>query len=205
MVREMLNLAGISQPIHSYPILRGLFIAQSERNVLIYPIAKQKQIENQYHWIGKISRLNNYLFKYRGRDDIQISSIQDAKPYSIGVTRGSNIIYDLLSLNIDNLKEVTDGEQNILKLKYNRIDLLASDELVLNHLIDNYNRTNKNKLDFREFEKVILLPGSQNELYVAVGKHADPEFVSTIRDAFHTVQTSGVLIEVAHFWTNDHE
>lgn len=201
-------LAEMSQNaiIEAYPMQRGIYKAKTYQNVLVYPLSRQQHLENDFHWIEQISASRSYLFKYHSRDDIQISSLSEAKKYSVGVVRGSSLVEPLIKSGIDDVNEVSDGIQNLLKIAKNRIDLLASDELMLHHLIDSYNQQNPNeKLHMRNFKRVSYIPTDSDGIYVAMGKNTSPEMVHMVKTAFNTVRNSGKLIEVAHFWTNEHE
>lgn len=192
--------------IEIYPVLRGIYKAKTTKNILLYPLMRQPHLEEHFHWLEQVSSSNSYLFKFHSRNDIQILSLSEAKDLRVGVVRGSTLIQSLKNNGVNNINTVSDGVQNILKLEKGRIDLLASDELMLSHIIDLYNRENReNKLDLSMFVKVIAIPVKNNEMYIAMGKNSSPELVSEIKSSFRSVRQSGKLIEVAHFWTNEHE
>ncbi|WED24817.1 extracellular solute-binding protein [Vibrio sp. JC009] len=205
IVRAMLMEMQQNVPITSYPLKRGLYFAQNNQNTLVYPIARYSNLDDRFHWIGEISQTREYLFRHKLRPDIQLTNLNDAKKYIIGVTRGSHIIEKLTGLGFHRLREVTDATQNILMLNNNRVDLIASDDLMLSHLVDRYNRNKETKLDLHDYQKLAQLPKSKSSLYIALSKNSTPEMVSSVENAYRTIQESGKLIEVAHWWTNEHD
>ncbi|WCE31437.1 hypothetical protein [Vibrio sp. SCSIO 43137] len=154
-------------------MLRGIYKAKTSKNVVIYPLLRLPRLEDDFYWLQQISPSKNFLFKHHSRNDIKISLLHEAKNYNIGVIRGSSLADTLKENGFENVFEVTNGIQNVLKLTKNRIDLLASDELMLDHLIDIYNKEKPdNKLDMREFVKVSYIPTYNDKMYIAMGKNS---------------------------------
>ena len=61
------------------PWKRAYLRAQTSANVLIYPMARDATREQQFQWVGQLIPVTYYLFRLSGRDDISISSLDDAK------------------------------------------------------------------------------------------------------------------------------
>ena len=202
LVSAMLDELKLNSKITTYPIKRGLFNATYRKNVLIYPIARTQENASDFHWIGKLAKSRNFLFRYNHQAVTQIDTLDEAKKYRVGVIRGSQVATELNKLGFNALHETTQGRQGVLMLRHKRIDLIAADELLLKHLIDNYNRTAEVKLDFRDFIKVLPLPDTQNEIFIALSKDSKDALKQQLQQAFNKVQTSGTLIEVAHWWTS---
>lgn len=202
VVRSMLNRLKLSEPVTTYPLERGLRIAAKEPNVLIYPVERNLQTEHQYHWVGRISQPHAWLFKLHDRHDIQLESLEQAKQYVIGVTRGSVIANKLKRIGFTQLYEVTTDIQSMLMLEKQRVDLIASDELILYHLIDTHNRASETKLTMQHFRKLMPITHDKSELYIAMSKPTSKHIVARFKDAFEQVTDSGKYLEIAHWWTN---
>lgn len=202
LVMAMLDELGLETAINTYPLKRAFFSSQYRKNVLIYPVVRNRENEARFHWIGKLSQSKSFLFRYNGNRDIQLNSLDEAKHYRIGAIGGSYVAQELKRLGFNQLQETTHGRQSMLMLRHNRIDLIATDELVLRHLIDNYNRNAKIKLEVRDFIKVLPLPDAQNEIFIALSKRSDEALKQQFQQAYDKVKSSGKHIEVAHWWTS---
>ncbi|MDG3086356.1 extracellular solute-binding protein [Vibrio hannami] len=200
-VNLMLEKLNTNTDITSYPLKRGVFIASRKPNTLVYPISRNSDNERKFHWIGKITSQKISFFKKSSVTNLRPESVDEVRTYDIGVVRGSYAERELKRLGFSNLKEVTEGTQNILKLDSNRIDLIAADELVFSHLIDTYNRSSNHKLSLNQFVKLPLSLDSSHDLYIAASKGTDPKYIHELDDAYDEIQRSGKIIEVAHWWT----
>ena len=150
-----------------------------------------------------------HFFKLKERDDIDIKSFKDGIDLEIGTIRGSQETERLLSEGFTRIQEVSTDIQNLNKLKLNRIDLIAQEELVLVHSIELYNQRapSDKQLHLEDFQKVLLLPPDYDEkgLYIAMSISTHDELVSYLRNNFESLELRGSIIEVAHWWTNDVE
>ena len=204
-VKSMLSYLKLDLPISTYPLERGMRIANQTANVLLYPVERNPQNEQQFHWIGRISQPSAGLFRLQSRTDIQLSSMAEAKQYTVGVTRGSALARKLKQAGFSRLYEVTTDTQALLMLEKQRIDLIASDELILYHLIDIHNRTTNQNLNLKNFHKALALPEDSSAFYIAMSKQTPTETVASFQTAFSYIRGTGKRIEVAHWWTNPAE
>ncbi len=206
IVSLMLDELGGQQALALYPLKRALNIAAKQANVLIYPIRRSPQLEQQFHWVGKISNQNTYLFKLKSRTDLQTANLAQAKNLNVGVIRGSDIAVHLSELGFTNIFEVSTGWQNIGKLQKHRIDLIAADEVTFTHLIDQFNRSNSQKLNYQEFAKALdISTQTDYDLYIALSKTTPSEVVDRVIETYDSITKSGTVIEVVHWWTSDFE
>lgn len=206
VVRLMLEQMQTEQEFAVYPLKRALNIANKEANSLIYPITRSAELEQQFHWIGKLSKQQTYLYKLKTNKALNLTELSQAKSLSIGVVRGSVIETQLNNLGFLQLHQVTAGLQNVRKLLKGRLDLVASDQVTFNHLVDQLNRVSKQKLRHQDFERVLQLPPQlDNPLYIALSKNSTPEVVAQVRAAYHHVKEAGNIVEVVHWWTMGYE
>ncbi|MEI8631015.1 hypothetical protein P4S72_00655 [Vibrio sp. PP-XX7] len=59
-------------------------MALDEKDILIYSIARTKERESLFKWVGPIAPYNVYLFKLKARSDIIVNTLEDVKKYRIG-------------------------------------------------------------------------------------------------------------------------
>src|SRR5512145_1222837 len=83
-----LKRAGFSgYSITLYPWARAYDMAQQEPNVLIYLIARTPEREPRFKWVGEFIRVDYFLYKLRDSKGVAVSSLDQARGYSIGVMR----------------------------------------------------------------------------------------------------------------------
>jgi polar amino acid transport system substrate-binding protein len=116
------------------------------------------------------------FFKRKG-EPIMYTTLQDLKPYTIGVARDSGP-YELLKAEFEqNLDIATSADLNIQKLMGKRFDLLADEKLNVLHII------NTQFPQWRDAIEILDPPLQINQLHVIVSKQRkDPK---TIVDAFN--------------------
>ena len=87
LVRAVLAEAGVSAQIELYPWARAFRIARSRPNILIYNVARNAEREQQFRWIGTVAAYQLGFVSLSHRSDIKISSVADAKQYTVAVQR----------------------------------------------------------------------------------------------------------------------
>ena len=87
LVRATLARAEMGGQFEIYPWARAFRIARSQTNVLIYNMARTPEREDEFKWIGTVAAYQLGFVALTHRDDIQISSLQDAKGYTVAVQR----------------------------------------------------------------------------------------------------------------------
>ena len=111
-----------------WPWVRALTEIQEKPNILITAMARNEERENLFKWIGPISPREIWLFKLASREDIILRSLEDAKSYKTGVSRGSSSADNLIKngfLEKKHLQFVSKEIQNIKMLLLGRIDLVT--------------------------------------------------------------------------------
>lgn len=116
------------------------------------------------------------FFKRKG-EPIRYTTLQDLKPYTIGVARDSGP-YELLKAEFEqNLDIATSADLNIQKLMGKRFDLLVDEKLNVLYII------NTQFPEWRDALEILDPPLQTNQLYVIISKQRkDPQ---TIVDAFN--------------------
>lgn len=122
VVKAVMRKVSIKATFKIYPWTRAYKMALEETNVLIYPIVKTPERTPLFKWVGEIAPVTIYIIKLQTRTDIQLTTLADVKPYTVGCVRGwASTAY--LSKKGIRTEEVTESAQNVKKLKTGRIDL----------------------------------------------------------------------------------
>lgn len=191
IVRETLDRSGLDYTIESYPFARAYNTAISEENVLIYSILRMPYREPHFRWIKlKGLSIDMYLFRPSFRNDIEVTKLEEARKYRVGVTRETSTHHYLKAngfVEEKNLFPVNCEEFNTLKSQPDamRIDLTTGDQLSLTHWLK------KSSLPSDYWVKQMKL--FSEPLYMAVGTKTSSEVVTQIQKAFDEVRAEGLL------------
>ncbi|MDE1463416.1 substrate-binding periplasmic protein [Spartinivicinus poritis] len=193
VVKEVLAKAGIKAEIRLYPWARAYKLALKETNVLIYSIARTRDREHHFKWIGTITPYSVYLWKLASRDDIQLQTLEDAKQFIIGgvtndvkqdylVNHGFDVGEQVMLTNSDTL--------NLKKLTKGRIDLTPFDEVAFAHTA--------RQLGFKmaNYKRAFYLEELSSELYMAMSILTPDDLVYNLRRALDKVKDSGRYDEI---------
>ena len=137
---ELLDLiakdADISVNKQLLPWSRAYDMVARQGNTLIYSLARTPEREAQFQWVGPISTRRIVLYKLSDRADISIKTLDDARPYRIGVARESAAAKGLIKQGflINGAQDVlgpgldlgANDESNMKKFIGKRFDLLVS-------------------------------------------------------------------------------
>jgi len=168
---------------------RVLKIIENEPNVLILDIVRNSSREELYKWVGPIAPREIWLYKLTSRKDIQVTSIQDIKNYTIGVMRGSSSSDKLLEYGFEagnNLAFVTKEVQNISKIMKGRVDFVTFSPVELEWRL----KLLTPQVSINIFEPAYLLSG-ELEYYFALSKKTPDETVVQLQAALDQIKKDG--------------
>lgn len=171
--------------IESYPWSRAYKMALEQPNTIIYPLVRTAERENLFEWIGVVARGASYFYSLRGREDIAISSIEDARHLYVGVLRNAVRDRYLRNQGFTRLVDETTTEASARKLLLGWIDLWAVDETTAYYQLEKLGYVPQEVLR-RQLPLDIGVDG-----FVAVTKGSDRVLVERLRMAFQQLQFSG--------------
>ncbi|KXI27170.1 substrate-binding periplasmic protein [Paraglaciecola hydrolytica] len=128
LVKQVLRAAEVDFTFDLYPWTRAMNLAKTTQNVLIYTILQTPERQSMFHWICPIAAKNlHQLYRLSSRSDIDITSEQDIKNYSVAVTRDTFLHKLMLKLGLkegQNLQVTGDDKINATLLLAGRVDIL---------------------------------------------------------------------------------
>lgn len=190
IVQALLKELGLQADIHVLSWVRAYLKALKEPNVLIFSMVRTPDREALFHWIGKISATKSYLFKLADRKDIQLTNLEDARPYLIGTWREDVREQYLRSrgfIHQEQLDNSGNPRQNIQKLMMRRIDLVADSDLSFYYQLQQLN------YDPDLFMKAFQLEAVFLPFYIAFSKKTSPDLVEVFRGALKRVKRKGIF------------
>jgi polar amino acid transport system substrate-binding protein len=199
VVRATMDLAKIEFSIEAMSWSRAYNLAQRDANTCIYSISKGAQREPHFQWIGEISYSLTSIYSLKKRHDIQINTLEDAKKYTIAVTKDDITHHFLLSNGFKEGQQLYVIENvysmlNILKGRKN-IDLIIVNDTILKY------RAKESGVDFDELKKQIDLPELPLDFYLACSNKMDKTLVTHLKASLEQLKTSGKFQQIQQNWT----
>ncbi len=200
IVQAILKDMKINVPIITLPWARAYKMAVKHENTLIYTIARTKEREHLFHWVGVLVTGNSYLFSMKNRH-IRFRSLDQAHPYRIGATLSDIRAEFLKSKGILNLDLVVNARMNALKLLNQRIDLWAEDEVAAVYTV--------RQLGYDPDE--ILAKAFPLEIsptpkgYLAFGRNTNPAVVKAFQSALKKFLQTSEYKEIKSLYTHESE
>ena len=196
VVLAVLKQIGSQAKIEFFPWSRAYEMAQTEKNMLIFSIARIPEREALFHWVGSIAPYKTSLYKLKTNKTIQVNSIDEAKKYQIGVSLEDVVLTYLRSQNFPSLSTVSTDVLNIRLLANNRIDLVAYDEASFIHTLSSEG------LDAALFERIFRLEDISDQLYMAFSLGSDAELISAFEAGLEAIKANGVYDQIQARYLN---
>lgn len=127
-VNVMMQRAGIDYTIETYPWTRAYKMAEESPDTCVFSMVRNAEREKLFKWVGSLGTNAWYIFT-RSTSRTEAKSLDDLRPYTIGVYRNSAIGTYLQQLGF-NLDWANYDAENPGKLVYGRFDYWASGELM---------------------------------------------------------------------------
>ena len=168
VVELTLQRAGLADyQVHLYPWARAYDLALKEPNVLIFLIARTPAREQQFHWAGEIMKIQYHLYRLKSKP-LDISSLESAKAYTIGVMRDDVRQQYLRSKGFERLVVSAQSLDNFQKLLRGQVDLvpLTTD--------DSISLCQQTGTDCADLVRVFTLDEASTGLYMAYNLQTPP-------------------------------
>lgn len=191
IVRETMDRTGLEYEIRILPFVRAYRMAAEHEDVLIYTLFRLPSREMLFKWIridGLATQM--YLYSPTGRPEVAPKSLDEARRFRVGVTRGTSTHHFLAGEGFVegvNLFPVNCERQNILMSHPHnkRIDLSTGDDLSMAHWL----MANNYPQDY--WVKQVYL--FSEDFYMAFGRKTSDEVVSRVSRAFGEVRELGLM------------
>lgn len=191
IVEATMKRAGLTDyKLALYPWARAYDLALQEPNVLIFLIARTQARESQFKWAGEFMRIEYHLYKLRGRDDVVVHNLQDAKAYSIGVMRDDVRQQYLQSRGFDKLVVSARNPDSLRMLLDRKVQLLPLPDNDVARFCKEAN------VDPSSLEKVLTLSEMTTGIYMAYSRQTPDETVTRTRDAFDHLKAEGMVAKL---------
>lgn len=173
-----------------YPWARAYEKALHEPNVLIFPLDRTPARETLFKWVGEIHRVASRLYKLRDNRDITVSSLEEAKQYSIGVVRNDAKQIYLQQRGFTRLVISANNHDNFQKLLNRQIQLLPMPENTARLMSQDA------QMDFASLEEVYILDEQPHRVHLAFSLSTPDEVVAKAQRAFEQLKASGEVARI---------
>ncbi|MCJ8268905.1 MAG: transporter substrate-binding domain-containing protein [Psychrosphaera sp.] len=194
VVRALFKLTGDTPNIQVLPWSRGYRIAQSDKNVMIYSIARTQQREPLFHWLGKLKDERIFVWGLKTKFSQPFCSVDEFKHYVFASSKNYNTGQFLTLHDFKTVQSVNQNEQVVKMLFRSRADLIVGNELVLE------NQAELVGLDFSKTIKLFEAKSLAKSLSIAFSKSTDPAVLKRFKTAFARLEASGQLAAIKKRW-----
>ena len=186
IVKKTFEQAGYEPQFQVYPWKRAYHLVQKKKNQFIYTINRTPSREQHFKWIGPILPKRTFLYRLEERDDITISTLEDAKDYMTAVILGHSLTSELEEAGF---KEGT----NILKVPNKTIQtkvfLSGRSDLITGNEYTIYRALTAAGLTMSNVKPALFI--SEGYYYLGAHPDTDPEIVERLQGAIEMLIESG--------------
>lgn len=192
IVKQLLERTGIKYTIKVYPWARSYSMVQENSNVLIFAMVRTAEREPHFQWIGKVAPADSvFLFKLSQREDLSVTTLEEAKKHRIGVTRDSDMHQFLVADSFPNISVVSKLDLSVKQLLAKRIEFLCDSREGVGETLKNLNKDSAAEIDESLF-LYELVP------YLAANKELSEEVVLRLQIAYEELLEEGLFEESLH-------
>ena len=191
-MKEILKRAEYPIKIEALPWARAYKIALECKNVIIFSMARSKERESLFHWIGKLRELNYTFYALKTNKRIKITSITQALHYTVVAVRNS------VEAMILQQQGFISGQNLILTSGYieawqalikGRAELTYANEYIGDSIYKSLGE------DVTPFIKQPF-SGMHSALYVAASKATHPDILFALNQALISVKNDGTFEKI---------
>ncbi len=191
VVRAIFEEAGMEPRIEIYPWKRAYLKVLNTPGSFIYTINRTEKREQLFKWIGPILAKDVYLYKLKGREDITLNTIEDAKKYTTAVILGHSLTSMFQDRGFREGRELIitpnkDVQMNLF-LK-GRCDLITGNEYTI------YQSLKTEGYLLEHVEPALFIPSG--DYYLGANINVGDEVIQELQKANARVQQSGVVEEI---------
>jgi polar amino acid transport system substrate-binding protein len=197
IVNLLLKETSLDGKIEIYPWARSYQIALAEKNTLIFSMFRDKSRENKFQWIGNLLTVSSYLVALKTSKSINISSIEDAKPYSVGSIRQDLAEHYLKEHGFEENKNLyLSSDYSILwQMLFNgRTHLAFTNDVMWQHELKDVG------LDVSQINFVYKIPNFASDLYLAASLDTDKKTVHKLTKALKKIKANGQYQAILEKW-----
>jgi polar amino acid transport system substrate-binding protein len=168
-----------------YPWARAYDLALAEPNVLIYPLMRTPEREENFKWIGEFEEIKSVLYKLRWRADLNVQQLNDARAWNTGVVRDDVREQYLRDAGFSRLVVSASPMDNFRKLLNGQVDTVPLSPRDARRFCEQLG------VPFRDLEALLTLDQITAHAYLAFSKQTPDAVVERTTAAFEQLKQEG--------------
>ena len=200
VVNELFALTGYEHQIDIDPWSVAFQKAKSQKNTMIFSMARNPQRENSFEWIGRLYQEPIYFWTLDKLNISPVTKLEQLKEYTIAVVRGANAHDYLQKHDFPNIYVMTSTFSN--SDSFTRMEMLNGNRahIVIASESDVVNAIKHIGLGRDALSKVFHDPELDNDLHVAFNISTDQRVLLEFRQAYNYLESSGRLARLRNIW-----
>lgn len=189
--------AGFTAKIALMPQARAFEHTTTGHNVFMLSLLRSEQREQEFQWVGAVYETRAYLIGLSQRNDIQLTTLDDAKNFVVGTVRG------YFSETWLRQKGFSDKHNLGLAVQYDHLwGMLFKQhvDLVLTNALSQELEINKAGYKAEEVTRYLALPELTRELHFAAGAKTDKRTVKKLSEALVEIKADGTYQALKAKW-----
>lgn len=182
IVEELFKRAGVQYSIKLLPWKRAYEQTLNSPNSVLYSTTRTPEREALFKWVGPLVS-NNWVFFAKSDSALKVTSLDDAKQYSVGGYYGDAVAEYLAAQGFTKLQLAPNDRSNAKKLDAGRIQLWATGEYLGPYLA---------ALEKAAPPKVIYT-FRETQMSLAFNKNAPDELIKKLNDTLEAMRKEGVI------------
>ena len=182
IVEELFKRAGVQYSLKSLPWKRAYEQTLNSPNTALYSTTRTPEREALFKWVGPLVS-NNWVFFAKSDSTLKVTSLDDAKQYSVGGYYGDAVAEYLAAQGFAKLQLAPNDRSNAKKLDAGRIQLWATGEYLGPYLA---------ALEKAAPPKVIYT-FRETQMSLAFNKNAPDELIKKLNDTLEVMRKEGVI------------
>lgn len=181
---------GIDSNLEFLPWARTYHMARTQKNALIFSIARTEEREELFHWVGRLLPMPIYLIKHKSRTDIKVNNEVNSKKWFVEGVIGGATTPCLEKLGYQVHTSPLEMSKQLEMMEKGRLDLLNVDFPSFEVRAQNAG------INAADFEPVLFLDECSFDLYVALSKNSDEKVLKAVTDAWQAIEKAGLVNQV---------
>lgn len=192
IAREIMRRTGDTTEVVVMPWARGYETLQTRANTVLLSTSRTAERDGRFHWVGPILRVQWELVGRSG-DDIQLSSLEDAKKLdAIGTYINDARDQFLSQKGFTNLDRATSGLLSYKKLLHGRVNAIVSSNLAMASAAEQL------QVSPEEFKSLYVIKSM--DIYIAISENTPQETVLAWQNAFESMKADGSYERIHKQW-----
>ncbi|MFZ3185206.1 MAG: ABC transporter substrate-binding protein [Pseudomonas sp.] len=182
IVEELFKRAGVEYKIKLLPWKRAYEQTLNTPNTVLYSTTRTPEREELFKWVGPLVS-NNWVFFAKSDSPLKVTSLDDAKQYSVGGYYGDAVAEYLAAQGFSKLQLAPNDRSNAKKLDAGRIQLWATGEYLGPYLA---------ALEKATPPKVIFT-FRETQMSLAFNKSAPDDLILKLNETLEVMRKEGVI------------